>query len=53
VRYGTDAAFYAQDGVPTVVFGPGDVLQAHSAIEYVDLEEAEMAKEILKRLMRG
>jgi len=38
--YWTDASSFVNLAhIPTVVFGPGDVRQAHSADEYVDIQE--------------
>jgi acetylornithine deacetylase len=50
VPYGTDAAVIAEAGVPVVVFGPGDIAQAHTCDEWVLLEQVEQASEILYRL---
>jgi acetylornithine deacetylase len=50
VPYGTDASTLAEAGVPSVVFGPGDIAQAHTCDEWVDLEEVEKASEVLYRL---
>jgi acetylornithine deacetylase len=50
VPYGTDASTLAEAGVPSVVFGPGDIAQAHTCDEWVDLDEVEEASEILYRL---
>jgi acetylornithine deacetylase len=50
VPYGTDAAPLAAAGVPSVVFGPGDIGKAHTCDESVPLEEVEQAAEILFRL---
>ncbi|MEV7797148.1 ArgE/DapE family deacylase [Streptomyces sp. NPDC087512] len=33
---GSDAAFYGARGIPTAVFGPGDVTKAHGPDEFVD-----------------
>ena len=49
VPFGTDAAVLARAGVPTVVFGPGSIEQAHTADEWVPLEEVAQASEILFR----
>ena len=49
VPFGTDAAAIARAGVPTVVFGPGSIDQAHTADEWVPLAEVEQASEILYR----
>jgi acetylornithine deacetylase/succinyl-diaminopimelate desuccinylase family protein len=50
VPYGTDAATLSAAGIPAVVFGPGDIAQAHTRDEWVSLEEVERASEILYRL---
>ena len=50
VPYGTDASTLAAAGIPAVVFGPGDIAQAHTADEWVDLDEVSRAAEVLYRL---
>jgi acetylornithine deacetylase len=50
VPYGTDAATLAAAGIPSVVFGPGDIARAHTCDEWVPLDEVEQASEILYRL---
>lgn len=50
VPYGTDASTLSEAGTPAVVFGPGDIAQAHTADEWVDLDEVGRASEILCRL---
>jgi acetylornithine deacetylase len=50
VPYGTDASTLAESGIPSVVFGPGDIAQAHTCDEWVDLGEVERASEVLYRL---
>jgi len=50
VPYGTDASTLAEAGVYAVVFGPGNIDQAHTCDEWVDLAEVEAASEILYRL---
>lgn len=50
VPYGTDAATLAFAGIPSVVFGPGDIAKAHTIDEWVPLDEVEMASNILFRL---
>ncbi len=51
--YATDAAFFVAAGIPTIVFGPGAIEQAHTADEWISLEEVETAAEILFHLGRG
>jgi acetylornithine deacetylase/succinyl-diaminopimelate desuccinylase-like protein len=53
VPYGTDASTIAQAGVPAVVFGPGDIAQAHTRDEWVELAQVEQAAEVLYRFARG
>jgi acetylornithine deacetylase len=50
VPYGTDASTLALAGIPSVVFGPGDINKAHTCDEWVPLDEVERASEILYRL---
>ncbi len=45
VPYGTDAPFFARLGIPTVVFGPGGIEQAHTADEWVPIDELHAAVE--------
>jgi acetylornithine deacetylase len=49
VPYGTDASTLSQAGIPALVFGPGDIAQAHTRDEWVDLAEVERAAELLFR----
>ena len=37
--YGSDLRHYAAHGIPTVQFGPGDLVQAHAVDESVPLDE--------------
>ncbi|MBI3411823.1 MAG: M20 family metallopeptidase [Planctomycetes bacterium] len=53
VAYCTDAPCIAATGIPTVVFGPGDIAQAHTKDEWVALDEVEMAAEVLYQLARA
>ncbi|MGI9430495.1 MAG: M20/M25/M40 family metallo-hydrolase [Bythopirellula sp.] len=50
VPYGTDAWAVSQLGIPTVVFGPGSIEQAHTDDEWIDIEQLERATEIFYRL---
>ncbi len=52
VPYGTDASQFAADGVPTVVFGPGSIDQAHTIDEWLPLDELKLATEVLYRFAR-
>jgi acetylornithine deacetylase len=52
VSYGTEAGiFHQKGGVPAVVCGPGSILQAHKADEYVDISELKACDKFLNRLL--
>jgi len=53
VPYGTDAPDFAAAGIPTVVFGPGRLAQAHTEDEWIALGEVEQAAEIFYRFCAG
>ena len=53
VPYGTDASTISHAGIPAVVFGPGDIAQAHTKDEWIDLGQLEPAAEILFRFACG
>ncbi|MFH1268773.1 MAG: M20 family metallopeptidase [Planctomycetota bacterium] len=53
VPYSTDGAFISSAGVPTVVFGPGFIEQAHTDDEWLPLDQLDAAAEILYRLCRA
>ncbi len=50
VSYGTDASAIATLGIPTVVFGPGSIDQAHTADEWIALDQLNHATEIFYQL---
>jgi len=47
VPYGTNASKIAASGVPSVVFGPGSIDQAHTADEWLEVKQLELASEAL------
>ena len=48
----TDAALLNEAGVPTICFGPGDIALAHAAEEFVQVEEIEVATQVLTTVVR-
>jgi succinyl-diaminopimelate desuccinylase len=46
-QYFCDAAVLSSAGIPSVVFGPGDIAHAHTADEWIELEQLERARRIL------
>ncbi|MHB8521260.1 MAG: M20 family metallopeptidase [Limisphaerales bacterium] len=48
-----DAAVLAHGGTPSVVFGPGDIAEAHTADEWISLNQLERATQLLARFLEG
>ncbi len=46
VNYWTDGAHLRVSGIPTVVFGPGDIAQAHAAVEFIEIASMEKAVDV-------
>jgi acetylornithine deacetylase/succinyl-diaminopimelate desuccinylase family protein len=46
-----DAAFFAKYGIPAVAFGPGSTTQAHTADEWVELDEVFRAAKIIEKFL--
>ena len=46
VPFGTDAGPLGQAGMPCVVFGPGDIAQAHTEDEWIELDEVRLAADL-------
>lgn len=53
VRYFCDASVLARGGIPSVVFGPGDIAQAHTADEWISLEALERGQRRLLRFLQS
>ena len=49
--FGSDGSTLARTGIPVVLLGPGDIAQAHSEAEYVELDELDSAVEAYFALM--
>jgi acetylornithine deacetylase len=50
-QYATDAGIYTGAGIPSVVFGPGDIAKAHTGAESIDLAELHAAAAIITRVI--
>ncbi len=46
VPYGTHASRISRAGVPSVVFGPGDIAQAHTKDEWIEVSQLDQAANI-------
>jgi len=53
VDYFCDAAVLSAAGMPSVVFGPGDIAQAHTADEWISLAELERGKNLLLNFLKS
>ena len=53
VHFFCDAAILSAGGIPSIVFGPGDIAQAHTADEWISLAELERGKNLLLRFLRS
>ena len=53
VDYFCDAAVISQAGIPCVVFGPGDIAQAHTENEWISLRSLNRGTELLGRFLRS
>ena len=51
IDYYCDAANLAGAGIPTVVWGPGDIAQAHTADEWITIEQLERGTDMLTRFL--
>jgi acetylornithine deacetylase len=53
VPFGSDATKMTAAGIPTIIFGPGSIEQAHTANEFVSVAEVAKAAEMLAALARS
>ena len=51
VPFGSDASKLSRAGIPTIVFGPGSIDQAHGADEYVPIDEVVQATEFYRKFI--
>lgn len=51
VPFSCDASKLSRQGVPSLVFGPGSIDQAHAAVEFVDLAQVERAVEFYRNFI--
>ena len=46
VHYYADSAPFATAGITSILFGPGDIVQAHTEAEFLDLDQLYLATQI-------
>lgn len=50
VSFGTDAGYFSNEGLSTVVFGPGSINRAHKSDEYIETDELEQGLNFLEKM---
>ena len=53
LHYFCDAAVLASGGIPSVVFGPGDIAQAHTADEWIEISQLEQGRVMLLNFLKS
>lgn len=53
VDYFCDASVLAHGGIPSVVFGPGDIAQAHTSTEWISIRSLEQATAMLLKFLQS
>jgi acetylornithine deacetylase/succinyl-diaminopimelate desuccinylase-like protein len=53
VHFFCDAAVLSAGGIPSVVFGPGDIAQAHTTDEWISLAELERGKDLILKFLKS
>jgi acetylornithine deacetylase len=53
VDYFCDASILSHGGIPSIVFGPGDIAQGHTADEWISLASLERGRAILVNFLRS
>jgi len=51
VAYATEGGQFTNAGIPTVICGPGDIMQAHRANEFVSLEQLAKCDQFLQQIL--
>lgn len=51
VTYGTEAGLFANADIPSVVCGPGDIAEAHSPNEFIDLEQIALCEDFIDQVI--
>jgi len=46
-----DAAVFAEHGIPAVAFGPGSVAQAHTADEFIEIEDVVLGARVTEKFL--
>jgi succinyl-diaminopimelate desuccinylase len=53
IHFFCDAAVLSAGGIPSMVFGPGDIAQAHTNDEWISLAELERGKDLILKFLKS
>lgn len=53
VKYATDASVFGSLQIPTLVLGPGDIAAAHTAAEFIEIEQLEKGLAVYQAYLDG
>ena len=53
VDYFSDAGVLSDAGIPSVLFGPGDIAQAHTPDEWIDVRQLQRAADMLASFLQS
>ena len=53
IAFGTEAGFFAALGLPTIVWGPGDMRDGHQPDESIAIPELDGCIDILRKVLSG
>ena len=53
VSYFCDASVLSSGGIPSIVFGPGDIAQGHTADEWIEIDSLERGKDMLQKFLKS
>lgn len=51
--WGANSGFFKAAGIPSLLFGPGSIRQAHTKDEYIELAQVETAVRVYAEIIRG
>lgn len=51
ISFGTEGGLFQNGGIPSVVFGPGSIQQAHKADEYIALDQIAACEAFMRQLL--
>lgn len=53
VDYFSDASVLSHGGIPSILYGPGSIAQAHTSDEWISVRQLEAAGQVLTRFLRS